>query len=129
MQKQDLVLTQPLKPSTVAEMLTRTAAHYPNSGHTANTLKIVAEDWFHSFAEKTTDRAFIEALTVARRNSKGFFPSELDVFVVLGINPSHDCKVCQYYQNGNCINLKKEGFQPGKCTSFLEQGKSEWVGR
>lgn len=106
-------------------MLTRTAAHFPNSGHTAKTLKIVAEDWFYSFSGKTTDRAFIEAITVARRKSK-FFPSEADVFEVLGVNPSHDCKVCQYYKGGNCANLKKPGFEAKFCGSFLQFGKSEW---
>ncbi len=72
MKKQDLTLTQSLKPATVAEMLIRLSYHYPNSGHTKETLKIVAEDWFHTFKGKVTDRAFVEAVNFARRKGKGY---------------------------------------------------------
>lgn len=63
-------------------MLTRLASHYPNSGHTKETLKIVAEDWFLTFKENLTDRAFVEAVTVARRTGGSFFPTEKEVLKV-----------------------------------------------
>ena len=107
-----------MKAETVVEMLTRTAAHYPNSGHTAQTLKIVAEDWFYTFNGKMTDRAFIEAITIARRQGK-FFPSEADVLAAIGAEGAHSCKGCGYYDSGMCANLKKEGFDPDKCGSYL----------
>jgi hypothetical protein len=99
-------------------MLTRTAAHYPNSGHTEKTLMIVAEDWFHTFRERLTDRAFIEAVTSARRKCK-FFPTETDIFDVTGLNPGMSCEKCDYNQwEGGCVNLKKVGFVANECTSF-----------
>ncbi len=116
MKKQGLTLTQSLKAETVAEMLTRTAAHYPNSGHTPKTLKIVAEDWYYTFKGQLTDRGFIEAITKARRLGK-FFPTEADIFAASGLNSSKVCKDCEYYNHGKCPNLKKEGY-PEKCTAF-----------
>jgi hypothetical protein len=103
-------------------MLTRTAAHYPNSGHTPKTLKIVAEDWFHSFDGKLTDRSFIEAISIVRRKSN-FFPTESEIFEAVGIDPTHDCKICIYYRKGECKNLKVAGFVPGRCGSFAKGGK------
>jgi hypothetical protein len=99
-------------------MLTRVSAHFPNSGHTKQTLKIVAEDWFYTFNKRLTDRAFIEAVTVARRKCK-FFPTEMDIFDVTGLNPEMDCEKCDYNQwEGGCTNLKKPGFAAHKCNSF-----------
>ena len=125
MPKQDLTLTQSLKPETVAEMLTRTAAHYPNSGHTRDTLKIVAEDWFHTFNGKLTDRAFVEGITLARRSSK-FFPTEAEIFKSVNVDPEHECKVCSYFNDGNCANIKKAGFNTQLCTSFISTLSRDW---
>lgn len=100
-------------------MLTRTAAHYPNSGHTKNTLAIVAEDWFDTFYSRLTDRAFIDAVTVARRKGR-FFPTEKDVFEAAGIPPDIDCGKCQYGRRGTCDNKTKKGFEVGRCQSYVE---------
>lgn len=83
------------------------SAHFPNSGHTTKTLATVTEDWFETFHGKVTDRAFIEAVTIARRKSKGFFPSENDVFEVIGLNPEHDCTKCSYRKRGTCLEDKQ----------------------
>ena len=80
---QDLIFTEKLKKETVIGMLTRTAAHYPNSGHTIETLSVVAEDWYETFKDRLTDQAFIGAISQARRQS-AFFPTEKNVFDAAG---------------------------------------------
>lgn len=106
-------------------MLTRTAAHYPNSGHTTDTLSVVAEDWYETFKSKVTDRAFIEAVTRARRNSR-FFPTEKDIFNSLSVDPEMSCDVCDYNTNGKkCANLRNACFDANNCDSFMH--KSSWV--
>ena len=120
--KQALTQTSTLKTSTVVEMLTRTAAHYPQSKHTIATLEIVSEDWYSTFKDVLTDRAFVEAVTIARRNNE-FFPKEKDIFDIIKGKGSGDCKECSYWNGGRCQNLRKEGFDSKDCGAFIHNTK------
>ena len=69
-----------------------------------------------------TNRAFIEAITVARRQGK-FFPSEADILKAVGVETAHSCKGCGYYNGGQCANLKKDGFDSSKCGSYVPKSE------
>lgn len=100
-------------------MLTRTASHYPNSGHTTDTLSVLAEDWYETFKDRFTDRAFIDAVTEARRGNR-FFPTETDIFDQTGRHPNASCGRCQYNQGSPCKNLSRKGFDTTKCNAYAE---------
>jgi len=100
----------------VISMLTRTIAHYPNSGHDLSTLAVVAEDWYETFKDRLTEEAFIAALTKARRDSK-FFPIESDIIRAASSTIVPDCERCNYFIRETCKGGK------AKCTSF--QTKSD----
>lgn len=68
-----------LQPQTVIKTLVRLLSHYPNCGHSEETLQVVAEDWYETFHQNYTDAEFVEAVKVARRQCR-FFPTEKDVF-------------------------------------------------
>ncbi len=95
-------------------MLTRTASHYPNSGHTLKTLSVVSEDWYETFRDRLTDRAFIEAITKARRLSN-FFPTEKDVFAAAGEGLIPECNKCDYFTRKSCDGGK------ANCGSFVDK--------
>lgn len=64
----------PLK--TVQTALIRLSAHYPDSGHNAKSLRVIAEDWHESFSTMMGEKTFLQAVKMARGRSKGFFPNE-----------------------------------------------------
>ncbi len=61
----------------MAIQLTRLACHFPNSGHTTNSLKVVAEDWYEEF-KWLSDSRFIETMKKVKRKSR-FFPVIADI--------------------------------------------------
>ena len=75
-------------------MVTRLAAHYPSSGHTAQTLKVVAEDWYATFKDRLSNSAFIAVVTAARRKCK-FFPTEKDLLEIR--DRMNLCGTCRIY--------------------------------
>ena len=111
----DLTLTEKLKKETVIGMLTRTAAHYPNSGNTIETLSVVAEDWYETFKIRLTDKAFIGAISQARRQS-AFFPTEKNVFEAAGGSLVPECKKCDYFVRLSCGGGKI------RCDAFIHAG-------
>jgi len=66
-----------LNPQTVLVQLGRLACHYPNSGHTEDSLKVVAEDWYDEF-KGISDRHFINIIKQVRRSAR-FFPVVADL--------------------------------------------------
>lgn len=63
---------------TIQESLIGLNAHYPDSGHTLKSLRLIAEDWVEDFASFTTEK-FIFSVKYARRHC-GFFPKTSDIF-------------------------------------------------
>ena len=103
--KQDLILTKKLKKETVIGMATRTSSHYPNSGHTVETLSVVAEDWYETFKDRLTDEGFISAITKARRTS-AFFPTEKNILDAATGSLIPECEKCDYFVRDSCAGGK-----------------------
>lgn len=68
-----------LKLITVQKCLIRLNAHYPESGHTAKTIKIVAEDWYEDLQSKHISDERLIALVKEARRENIFFPKIADI--------------------------------------------------
>lgn len=58
--------------------MTRLSCHFPKSGHTNDTLRVVAEDWYGEFSGRVSDEKFKEAVKAVKRTCK-FFPVIADL--------------------------------------------------
>ena len=80
---------------TVQKCLIRLNAHYPESGHTAKTIKIVAEDWYEDLQVKhISDERFIALAKEARRENT-FFPKIADILKLDAVLPQTHIQIEQ----------------------------------
>lgn len=97
------------------------SAHYPNSGHSLKTVKIIADDWFRNFGE--VPEAIFVNLIDDIIDTKKFFPvigDVKDAMATMGL-----CSTCIYRENPNCDAAKKHRMNMGKDCGAFKKGKPE----
>lgn len=99
---------------TVLTQITRLASHYPNSGHTVQTLAVVAEDWFDEFKDMP-EALFLRMIRGAMKWCL-FFPTMADL--TKSDKKDKRCDKCIYTKK--CDESKKNRLGYGdKCDSCI----------
>lgn len=97
----EITIAEKLKQKTVLQQLGRLASHFPNSGHTKESMQVVAVDWFKEF-KTIPDDGFVNLIDEVLRHTR-FFPVIADIWAAtknVGL-----CDKCKYR---NICDMKKK---------------------
>ena len=113
----EIAISEQLKQETVLAQLGRLACHFPNSGHTKESMKVVAVDWFKEF-EAIPDSGFVRVIDEVLREVR-YFPVIADIWNAT--KKSGLCDRCDYKVHCSADKKRKKDF--GKdCDSFVTTG-------
>lgn len=78
------------------------SAHFPSSGHTEQTIKVISEDWHDELKNLVPDERFVYVMKLIRKETR-FFPCLADFLRVNRDNTFQgSCSICVYKLNGLC---------------------------
>jgi hypothetical protein len=95
------------------------ACHFPNSGHTTKTMKVVTVDWFREF-NRIPDQGFVQVVDEALRVIH-YFPVIADLWDAA--KKTGLCDRCKY--RNFCSAQKKYEKDYGKTCDSCVQGRAE----
>jgi len=111
----DLSISTKLRKETVVAQLGRLACHYPNSGHTSETIRVIAADWYNEF-KNVPDEGFVAIIDKTIRTAR-FFPAIADL--IANMETVGFCDNCIYRKL--CDAEKKCRLKHGQnCDAYIK---------